>query len=321
MSINETDFNAFQSDFQSDGINIATPPSVASADSDKSNLQRAYQRQTPRRESEVSSFSKLPSALPADLEPIHQHWERRGRKYGMSPSASWVDETMLHREGEVLNRYIREGDRVLDAGCANGYTTLQLARRKRIRIVGVDYAQSMIDYANTNLGRAGLLEGSVSFRVGNFLKLDYPDNTFDKVITKRCMINLGSPEHQKTALLEAWRVLKPGGLFLISEVSEQSSDNLNRLRRTLGLETMTPLWHNCYLNEEELFKFAEPYFELKQTKRFSSSYYALTWVIYPFFVRQGQRNYKGWFHRLSASVPQVGDWGLQKLYVLQKRAS
>lgn len=299
MSINESNFN------------LRGAESLAPADGQK-NTARAGAWQDQAAASGADS-------LPPDLEAIRQHWERRGRKYGLSPSASWVDETMLHREGTILAKYIQDGDRVLDAGCANGYTTLQLARLKEIRITGIDYAQSMIDHANVNLGRAGFPKGTASFRVGNFLNLDFPDNTFDKVFTKRCLINMGSAEHQKKALLEAWRVLKPGGLFLISEVSTQSSDNLNELRQHFGLEAMTPLWHNCYLEEDDFFSFAEPYFNLKKVRRFSSTYYVLTWAVYPFFVRNGQRNYRGWFHRLAAVLPQVGDWGLQKLYILQKK--
>jgi hypothetical protein len=46
----------------------------------------------------------------------------------------------------------------------------------------------------------------------------------------------------------------------------------------------------------------------------------LTWAIYPFFVRNGQRNYRGFLHRVSALLPQIGDYGLQKLYVLKKRS-
>lgn len=258
--------------------------------------------------------------LPEDLEAIHEHWERRGRKYGLSPSASWVDETMLHHEGLILAKYLKNDDRVLDAGCANGYTTIQLGNLKRINITGVDYAESMIEHARLNLNRVGIAgASSVDFEVGNFLKLDFPTNTFDKVITKRCMINLGSPDYQKAALLEAWRVLKPGGLFLISEVTSECSDNLNRLRRRFGLETMSPLWHNCYLDEKEFLNFAQPHFEIKKISRFSSTYYVLTWVIYPFLVRNGQRDYNGLLHRLSANLPQFGDWGLQKLFVLKKR--
>jgi ubiquinone/menaquinone biosynthesis C-methylase UbiE len=262
---------------------------------------------------------KAAETLPQDLQAIRDHWERRGRKYGLSPSASWVDETMLHREGIILSKYIRDGDRVLDAGCANGYTTLQLARLRTLDITGVDYAQSMIEYANANLGRAGFLKSNVNFKVDNFLNLDFPNNTFDKVFTKRCMINLGSPEHQKQAALEAWRVLKPGGLFLVSEVTVQSSNKLNALREKLGLETMTPLWHNCYIDEPDFLDFTSDYFDLKKIRRFSSTYYVMTWALYPFFVRHGQRNYRNWFHRMSAQMPQVGDWGLQKLFVLQKK--
>lgn len=258
--------------------------------------------------------------VPSDLEPIRQHWELRGRKYGTSASASWVDETMLHHEGEVLLHYLKKDERVLDAGCANGYTTIQLARSRRIRITGVDYAPSMVENANLSLSMAGRLKGSVIFRVGNFLDLDFPDNTFDKVITKRCMINLGSHAHQRTALTQAWRVLKPGGLFLMSEVSEQAAENLNRVRQKFGLETMSPLWHNCYIDEEDLLDYAQEYFEIKQIKRFSSTYYFMTWVLYPALLPSGQRNYHGWYHRLSTHLPQFGDWGLQKLYVLKKRA-
>lgn len=296
MSINESNFNLFQAQADEPTTDIAASPSRATIAS-----------------------NRLTETLPADLVAIKDHWERRGRKYGLSPSASWVDETMLHREGLILANYIKDGDRVLDAGCANGYTTIQLARLRKIRITGIDYAQSMIEHANLSLGRAGFLESNVSFRVGNFLNLDFPDNSFDKVITKRCMINLGSHEHQKQAALEAWRILKPGGLFLISEVTNQSSDKLNNLREKLGLETMTPLWHNCYIDEDDFLKFADEYYTVKKIKKFSSSYYVLTWALYPFFVRNGQRNYRNWFHKLSANVPQVGDWGLQKLFVLQKR--
>jgi|GEM_PF-178466 len=258
--------------------------------------------------------------LPRDLEPIRQHWEQRGRKYGLSPSASWVDETMLQREGIILSKYIKDGDMVLDAGCANGFTTLQLARLRRIRITGVDYAPSMIEHANLNLSRAGRMKGAAFFKVSDFLALDFTPNTFDKVITKRCLINLGSTAHQKTALLEAHRVLKPGGLFLVSEVSVQSADKLNILRKKLGLETMTPLWHNCYVDEPDFLDFANQYFEIKQIKRFSSTYYLMTWALYPFLVRSGQRNYRSLYHRISARLPQLGDLGLQKLYVLEKRA-
>jgi ubiquinone/menaquinone biosynthesis C-methylase UbiE len=260
-----------------------------------------------------------PTSLSPELLSIWQHWEQRGRRYGLSPSASWVDETMLHREGEILSRYIKTDDMVLDAGCANGYTTIQLARKKRIRITGVDYAVSMIEHAQINLNRAGHTKGSAFFKVSNFLDLDFPDNTFDKVITKRCMINLGSQENHKQALLEAYRVLKPGGLFLVSEVSVQTAEKLNNLRLRFGLESMTPLWHNCYIDEEDLLNFAQSYFEVKKVLRFSSTYYVMTWVLYPYFVRSGQRNYRSFLHKLSAILPQFGDWGLQKLYILKKR--
>ncbi|MDB5078375.1 MAG: hypothetical protein JWP00_299 [Chloroflexi bacterium] len=318
MSINESNFHFYPAD---SAEVLPEPPSGATpADSANSNSKTYNQSDFWRSPETNRPANSTRTDLPEELETIRLHWERRGRKYGLSPSASWVDETMLRHEGVILSKYLKDGDRVLDAGCANGYTTVQLARHKPVRITGIDYAPSMIDYANLNLGRAGRLAGSVSFRVGNFLSLDFPDNSFDKVITKRCLINLGSAEHQKTALLEAWRVLKPGGLFLVSEVTDQTAENLNRLRQRLGLETMVPLWHNCYLNEPDFLSFAKNYFDLKQVRRFSSTYYVLTWAIYPFFVRNGQRNYRNLIHRLGAHLPQIGDWGLQKLFVLQKPA-
>jgi hypothetical protein len=83
---------------------------------------------------------------------------------------------------------------------------------------------------------------------------------------------------------------------------------------------MTPLWHNCYVDEPDFLGFASQYFEVKQIKRFSSTYYLMTWALYPFMVRSGQRNYRSLYHRISARLPQLGDFGLQKLYVLKKRA-
>src|SRR6476469_7780792 len=128
MSTNESNFHYYQAD------SADVLPGVSPADSAKSNPASSNNPQSDLWRSPQIQRPTNTAELPEDLEPIRLHWERRGRKYGLSPSASWVDETMLRHEGVILGKYLKDGDRVLDAGCANGYTSIQLARAKQIRI-------------------------------------------------------------------------------------------------------------------------------------------------------------------------------------------
>lgn len=109
---------------------------------------------------------------------------------------------------------IREGDAVLDVGCGGGVDTMVAAMMAGPTgsAKGIDSTPEMLERAERNLTRAGLT--NVTFQQASGESLPFPDASFDVVISNG-VFNL-IPDKQK-ALLEALRVLKPGGRLMIAD--------------------------------------------------------------------------------------------------------
>ena len=92
------------------------------------------------------------------LEEIRAFWTQQAAEHGQSPSASWSDHRVIEMEIREIVARLQDGDKVLDVGCANGYSTMQLASARAVRIRGVDYIPEMIGQARKRLSRC--LRGS-----------------------------------------------------------------------------------------------------------------------------------------------------------------
>ena len=57
---------------------------------------------------------------------IRQYWTEQALRYEQSSDASWSDRSVIEAEIRQIVSYLQDGDAVLDAGCANGYSTLEL---------------------------------------------------------------------------------------------------------------------------------------------------------------------------------------------------
>jgi arsenite methyltransferase len=131
---------------------------------------------------------------------------------------------------------LKAGEVVLDLGSGGGIDVLLSARRvgPTGKAYGLDMTDEMLALARENQAKSGL--ANVEFLEGEIEHIPLPDNSVD-VIISNCVINLSADKDR--VLAEAFRVLKPGGRFAVSDVVVRGDDVPAELRRSMEL------WVGC----------------------------------------------------------------------------
>jgi arsenite methyltransferase len=127
------------------------------------------------------------------------------------------------------------GEVVLDLGSGGGIDVLLSAKRvgPTGKAYGLDMTDEMLALANENKKKAGV--ENVEFLKGEIENIPLPDNSVD-VIISNCVINLSTDKSR--VLREAFRVLKPGGRFAVSDVVTRG-EMLPEIRKSVLL------WVGC----------------------------------------------------------------------------
>jgi len=261
---------------------------------------------------------------------IKDYWNRQAIKYGQSQSASWSDHYVIDMEIKEISKYLPfftetkcpdfVNKETLDIGCANGYSTMKYASRPGLNIKGIDYSPDMIAEARKRFIDSGENLSSVVFEEGNILSLEEKEGFYDIIICTRVLINLGSLENQLLALNSLAKPLKKGGLLLLSEATIQGWNNLNAFRGEFGLSGIPMPPFNLYLDEDKVIEVLFDDFELWEINNFASSYYVGTRVFKPLIGENSySRNPLTHMNRFMSQFPNIGDYGIQKLFIFSKK--
>ena len=167
------------------------------------------------------------------------------------------------------NALVNENFKVLEIGCTNGFSSLELNRLTNCKIIGIDINKNSVANANKRIKEYKLDGNRIKFEYGNAEKLQFNDEEFDLIICGNAM----SFVHDKNkSIKELKRVLKPNGFISIVPIWYKENPNkeiISKVNNELGFEitcTYENDWNKYDKWELELY-YKKNYSFIKRSKK------------------------------------------------------
>ena len=164
-------------------------------------------------------------------------FDRIARRYDLMNTILSLGHHARWRRRAVRKMKPRAGGRYLDVGCGTADVAIEILRQcPDCQIVGIDPAEGMLDLGRQNLAAARLSDHAC-LQTGDAVSLPLESNTFDAAIAEFCLRNVTD---RVAALAEMGRVVRPGGLVLILELTKPRK-RLLRLGHRVYTRAFAPL--------------------------------------------------------------------------------
>jgi ubiquinone/menaquinone biosynthesis C-methylase UbiE len=258
------------------------------------------------------------------LEEIRKHWDEAGKQLRteekVTPTSRDPYLALLEREN-ILD-YLGNHHIALEIGCGDASHTMHYAKKVK-RLSGIDIAESLIDIARKRAISESIQ--NVDFIVGTVLDIKRicRGRKFNCVISQRCIINLPGWEYQQDGILQVYDVLEKGGLFLLTEGFSEELDDLNVIRRKLGLSEIKVVPYNKNLVRDVFEEFVKQYFQVIEVRHYGA-YLFLSRLFHPLFVLPDEPKHDSKINEVAMTIsrmlemPDLEKYSYNLFYVLKK---
>jgi ubiquinone/menaquinone biosynthesis C-methylase UbiE len=234
-------------------------------------------------------------------------------------------------EIQAITEAITKKGAILDLACGNGYTLISLAKKlKDWTMIGVDFADNLIEGAKLIIEREkSELQSHPEFICADAIHYinELSESSVEYVITERFIQNLPNADLQRKVVQQIYRILKKRGLFLMCEASEDGFNNLNELRRQVGLSTIRATGPEnisaIRIIDDEFEKYSQSEIGFKIIKKLGmSNYMIMSRVFHPLMVQPLEPRFDSRYNTFAKLIQEktefTSGYGSNVLWVLEK---